>query len=1009
MFNPLLRMDRRQLAAKLYNDPSLAFSGDSKQIMKHRQKMHTAIARKGVEHCPTSPTNINREALYVLDNYPILRNRPKSTARFPLSADANYFAPSYLPKGFKIPQSPQTQPISPNSNRSHSAATCNSNALVDAADNRFVSWKRMSAKLRSSVQSTVMPRTTTSASTHDLQEAHSSTTAIAMGNISTVGSQGSHEIESYWQHNALQMEMQVAEGFTTLRNEITSYLKATECMCPRSTLEINALNELLADLEEKHQIYTTFIKSKHIDDPIILCQCLSSGIDSVTQDADLSAPSVRIVSGTGDLSMKQNVNLTHLNHTSTHSNPKSMLSFIVRAQKAIQAKLNAIKASHLQHSDTNINSQHDTISSLHAPLSVKPIHPWIRGHSSSRLSTSLHLGDGYTEESEIGIAPANTNRQISNSQIDDCVDSQLCPEFTLSTSTGIALRSSHTNEQISRESRDYDSPAVALVFVKEMENLSNEALHENQPTSISWIEKPINSHALASNPQPTAAQSTALQLDNQPHSASNLDENEDMFMNYYSQLDTFRRTGSPQATAVPTNSHMQQDTRGLSSPDVTRSQTSRSVQRMPVSNLKTPDHGWKPQLVKLESTVGYLERNKTDHKSAISVIRPRKFKEYCTVQDCTEKETDHPKELLRVPTSSPRRVTLELDLDTSDSPLKFGFFSTIKVKTAEATRRTSEAVANTIRYMNTGTREITELSTNEKYSDSRKSPSRLVQAPQNDSLTSSTNKVLLAEIQRYITDDISSMYTKFVGTLQEELAKKLVSIEKDLQGKVKTLVNQRKAEYENVRLNIAENKSEIMERISYLQESIKTILAAHKSGAKNVEKKVQLSLARAGIHERLPQISQTVIEKLKHFYCTLSRCLGNWVAMGYEQCTAITCQGVAGNGIRYILFPCGDSVCDRCQSANPSTCPICLRKYEFSVKADDSHCFNGPPSMLPTRVITNSCSRLRDLLLLIMELEDVEVLGYDDAEKKFAAKDSMASWQAYSRKLNIKGLNKNRA
>lgn len=1005
MFNPFLRMDRRQLAAKLYNDPSLVFSGDSKRAAKRRQEMSVAIARNSAKKFSSSPTNLNREALYVLDNYPILRNQFKGTNPCPLSADTNYFAPSYLPKNFKAPQSPQFHLTLPRSDRPHSAAICSTDdySLVEGPQNQFVSWKRLSAKPRTSVQSAAIPQTTSSALTnHEFQAVCSNTSNTALDNTSIVASQGGHEVDPRWPgkssksftdsqtvqslhpepSKAAEIEIQIAERFNTLRHEITSYIKGTESVYPRSPLEVSTLNEMLTELEAKQQIYNEFVKNKYRDNPIVLCQCLSSGIDSLPQSSKPSTPSVRITSGSGDYSVERNIILTHLNHNDTNASPGSALSLIVRTQRAIQSKLSAMKTSH---------TQPDMSSSLHDSLGIKTIHPWVRGHSSSRISTTLHLGDCHIEESEIGIAPLNTDRQMSNSQVDDCADTQAFREFTLSTSTSMALHSANEHEHMSKESCDYDSPAVALIVMKELESLSNKSLVDHQ----------LDDTVIAHN---TTCRPVNHNLLHQPGH-----EEEDMFLNYYSHLDRLRGAGSPKGTAVPTNSHMQQDTRDLSSPDIAGIHTSRSVQYVPISTLKTPGHGVKPQIVNLESTVGYLERNKAKHSTAIGIMQPRRYRTYRPVQDYTEKQTGPPTDLLRAPISSPRRVTLELNLNSPESPLKFGFLSTLKAKTAEATRRTSEAVVNTIRHINTGTGELTEISNTEQHTEDSNSPLRLAQVLHDTGPTGSINKALLTEIQRYITSDISAMYAKFIGTLQEELAKKLGSVERDLQNRVKTATNQRRAEYENVRLTITENKNEIMERISYLQASIKATLAAHKSGAKNVEKKVQLSLARAGIHERIPQIGQTIIEKLKDIYCVLSRCLGNWVAMGYEQCTAVTCQGAAGNGIRYILFPCGDSVCDSCHSVNPTTCPICLKRYELSVKADDSHCFNGPSSMLPTHMIANSCSHLRDLLLCIMKLEDVEVLGYDDAEKKFLAKDSTASWQAYSRKLDVKGLNKRRA
>lgn len=1011
MFNPLLHVDRRQLAAKMYNDPSLAFLGDSRRVIKHRQEISEAITRRNTSNTPNSPTNINRDALYVLDNYPILRNKPKSTARFPLSANANYFAPSYLPKNFKAPLSPQTCPGPQEFNRPRSASSCNNDdnyALAEETENQFVSWRRLSAKPRSSVQSNVVQRITTSASSHhESQSVYSNVAGKAVDSTSIALLQGAHEdgvhgigssrsesLTGSQSHafQSIQMEMQVAEGFNTLRRDILSYLKSTESTHPRSTLEVNALNEMLADLEAKQQIYNDFIKSEYRDCSITLCQCLSSGIDSAPQSTEMSILSRGIKSGTRDNSMKKNVRLTHSNHNIIGNNPGSILSLIMKTQKAIHTKLNAMKTSRLQHSDANHKLPQDVTSSLHDSLYIKPIHPWIRGRSSSasRLSTSIHFGDYQTEDSEIGIAPFNTSKHISNSQVDDYANSQVFREFTLSTSTGIASHSICGNEHLPQESRDYDSPAVALVFVRELDNLSSECLHEHQSESTIGAKKYINCH--------TMEQNIAHKFDSITH---NRDKN----------LDEFRGAGSPVAISVPANSHMQQDTREISSPDAAEIYTARSVQRIPIGDLKTPSHNWKPQVVKLENTISYSERDRHEHKAAIGLLQPRRLQAYRSVKDYTEKDADYPKELLRVPMSSPQRINLGLGLQSADSlnsPLKFGFLSTLKTKTAEARQRANETIADTVSCISTDAREVTETNTGEKYSDDRRSPSRFTQTIQDNGPVSSSNKILLMEIKRYLTDDILSMYAKFIGTLQEELAKKLGSVEKDLQSKVKTLANQRKTEYESVRLNIAENKHEIMSRISYLQESIRAVLAAHKAGAKNVEKKVQLSLARAGIHERIPQISQTVIEKIKHLYCALSRCLGNWVAMGYEQCIAITCQGSAGNGVRYVFFPCGDSVCDSCQAANPSVCPICLRKYEFSVKADDTHCFNGPPSMLPTRVITSSCSRLRDLLLSLMELEDVEVLGYNDAEKKFAAKESTASWQAYSRKLDMKGLHKHR-
>ncbi|EFO64905.1 Hypothetical protein GLP15_4256 [Giardia lamblia P15] len=1006
MFNPFLHMDRRQLAAKLYNDPSLAFSGDSKQAVKHRQEMSVAIARNTAKKFSNSPTNINREALYVLDNYPILRNQPKSNQprlinRCPLSADTNYFAPCYLPKNFKAPQSPQAHLTLPKSNRPHSAAIYSTDdySLVEGSQKQFVSWKRLSAKPRASVQSAGIPQTISSSAHHEFQTVCSNTSHTAMDDISTAVSQGGYEVDQRWpsknsksftdsqivqnlhpeQNKAMQIEVQIAEKFNTLRHEIISYIKGTGTMYPRSPLEVNTLHEMLTDLEAKQQIYNDFVRSKYRDNPIILCQCLSNGIDSLPQSSRSSTPSVRIISSNGDYSMERNITLEQLNHNDAGTSSGSILSLIMRTQRAIQSKLDTMKASCVQP---------DMSSSLHDSLGIKLIHPWVRGYSSSHISTTLHLGDCHMEESEIGIAPLNTDRQMSNSQVDNCTDVQAFHEFTLSTSTSMVLHSADEKQPLSKESCDYDSPAVALVFMKEVDNLSNRSLVDHQ------LDDTVMTH------------NTIHQLVNQNLLHHTGHEEEDMFLNYYSHLDRFRGAGSPKGTAVPTNSHMQQDARDMSSPDVAGIYTSRSVQHVPINNLKTPDYEIKPQIVNLENTIGYLERNKAKHNTAISIIQPRRCRTYCAVRDYTEKEPGLSKDFLRAPISSPRRVTLELNLNSPESPLKFGFLSTIKVKTAEATRRTSEAVVNTIHRINTGTRELTEISSAEQHTESNKTPSRLAQVLHDTSSTSPVNKVLLTEIKRYITSDISAMYAKFIGTLQEELAKKLKSVERDLQSGVKTATNQRKAEYENVRLTITENKNEIMKRISYIQESIKATLAAHKSGAKNLEKKVQLSLARAGIHERIPQIGQAIIEKLKDIYCVLSRCLGNWVAMGYEQCTAVTCQGTAGNGIRYILFPCGDSVCDSCHSVNPTICPICLKKYELSVRADDSHCFNGPSSMLPTHMITSSCSRLRDLLLCIMKLEDVEVLGYDDAEKKFLAKDSTASWQAYSRKLDVKGLNK---
>lgn len=1024
MFNPLLHVDRRQLAAKLYNDPSLALSGDSKRVMKHRQEISTAITRKNTDNTPDSSTNINREALHILDSYPISCKKPRDTARISISANSNYFAPSYSPKNFKFPISPRNYSNSQDPNKSCSASTYNNKlgyALAEGTDNRFVSWRKLSAKPRPSMQSTAVQRITTSASSyHESQSVHSNIGNLA-DNISTMLSQDTHEGRVRWidnknsesftraQSQAFQnihleknkvmlMETQVAEEFNSLRHEILSYLKDTESVYPRSPLEISAINEMLTDLEAKQQTFTNLIKSEYRDSPITLCRCLSDAIDIVSSNTNISVPSTQITSYTKDNSVKKNVKLTHLNFNDFNNSPSSILSLFMKTQKTIQNKLNALKATRLQYSDTNYKSHQDTTSSLHDPLCVKPVYPWIRGRSSStsRFSTSQHVGDYQTEESEIGIAPFNASRQLSNSQVDDCINSQVFREFTLSTSTDIAPRTTLGNNHVSRESRDYDSPAVALVFSKELDNLSNECLHESQTEFITESKNYINCHATVAT--------TRLAMAHNLHSERN-----NMFVNTCLHIDKFKEASSPRAMSVPANSHMQQDTRDISSPDVVGVYTSKSVQRITIDNLKTPNYDWKPRVVKLENTIGCLEKNKSKHKSAIGILQPRKRQAYHTVKDYTENELDYPNPLLRVPMSSPQRVNLELDLqsiDSMNSPLKFGFFSTLKMKIAEETQRANETITGTYSYINTETQELTDTNNTEKYNESIRSPSRFTHMFQDNNQDSSSNKALLIEIRKYITNDTMNMYAKFIGTLQEELAKKLSSIEKDLQNKIKALAKQRKAEYESVRVNITKNKGDIMSRISYLQDSIRTVLAAHKSGAKKVEKKVQLSLARAGIHERIPQISQVVIEKIKHLYCALSRCLGNWVAMGYEQCTAITCQGTAGNGVRYILLPCGDSICDTCQSTNPSICPICLRKYELSIKADDSYYFNGSSTMLPTRIITSICSRLREILLSLMELEDVEVFGYDDAEKKFAAKDSTASWQAYSRKLDMKEFSK---
>lgn len=254
--------------------------------------------------------------------------------------------------------------------------------------------------------------------------------------------------------------------------------------------------------------------------------------------------------------------------------------------------------------------------------------------------------------------------------------------------------------------------------------------------------------------------------------------------------------------------------------------------------------------------------------------------------------------------------------------------------------------------------------------------------------TVTSRDILREEVRKAMNPEFQDMYTDFVRTLQADIAKRLKELERALHHRVRETLFTRRQELAQLQANVSSNKHELLLKMQRLQEAIQLATMAQKKGSKNLDHKVQLSLLKCGIHEQIPQIQQGLIKEIQAAYCALSRCIGIWISTGYEQCVSISCPGLTGDGRRFILFPCGDSICSQCLATNPEACPICLQAYDDAVEVRASMPFNGPRETLPTQALGDVCTRIREMLVLALELNSVEIQGYADAEKEFSARST---------------------
>ncbi|TNJ29191.1 hypothetical protein GMRT_14958 [Giardia muris] len=265
--------------------------------------------------------------------------------------------------------------------------------------------------------------------------------------------------------------------------------------------------------------------------------------------------------------------------------------------------------------------------------------------------------------------------------------------------------------------------------------------------------------------------------------------------------------------------------------------------------------------------------------------------------------------------------------------------------------------------------------------------------------TATSRDFLREEVRKAMNPEFQDMYADFVRTLQADITKRLKELERALHHRVRETLFTRRQELAQLQANVSSNKHELLLKMQRLQEAIQLATMTQKKGSKNLDQKVQLSLLKCGIHEQIPQIQQGLIKEIQAAYCALSRCVGIWISTGYEQCVSISCPGLTGDGRRFVLFPCGDSICSQCLTTNPEACPICLQAYDEAVEVRASMPFNGPRETLPTQAIGDVCTRIREMLVLALELNSVEIQGYADAEKEFSTRNTRSGGLDWRRPL----------
>lgn len=218
------------------------------------------------------------------------------------------------------------------------------------------------------------------------------------------------------------------------------------------------------------------------------------------------------------------------------------------------------------------------------------------------------------------------------------------------------------------------------------------------------------------------------------------------------------------------------------------------------------------------------------------------------------------------------------------------------------------------------------------------------------------------------TRDPQELEEMFAGALRKDLSRELSRVERALQARLRVVLERRKQDLENVRTTILAQQNEILDQIASLQGKLAKETQIATTGRRNLGEKLEICMSKAMLFSTLPTIDEGLIQDLQTDYSQISKEIGIWISAGYEQCASLTCEGSAGDTSRYVMFPCGDSVCKTCfLKTRPDTlCPICKHKVTSIVKAKgrggEHYPFNDQKELLPTSALSVACTRIRTLI-----------------------------------------------
>jgi len=208
----------------------------------------------------------------------------------------------------------------------------------------------------------------------------------------------------------------------------------------------------------------------------------------------------------------------------------------------------------------------------------------------------------------------------------------------------------------------------------------------------------------------------------------------------------------------------------------------------------------------------------------------------------------------------------------------------------------------------------------------------------------------------------------FGSALKLDLSHELSRVEQALQARLRVVLERRKRDLEHVRTTVLAEQNELLDQIASLQGKLAKETQIATTGSRNLGEKLEICMSKTMLFSTLPTIDEGLIKDFQTDYSQMSKEVGVWISAGYEQCMALTCEGCAGDTSRYVVFPCGDSVCKACfLNLQPGAlCPVCKRKISSIVKAKgrggEHYPFNDPKELLPTTALSVACTKIRTLI-----------------------------------------------